>query len=162
MPPHYQGKVYLSPAIADARVAQPALQALIDAFKTYWQTGIHPHFGKDAPLHRPPVIVLSAVRHVHLRPLTPVDADRWQRPFTRLEPERRPTSNRWLAYCVTDRRNCCLLAYFDELAHEQAERVDVIHRLTSWAEWFFRQTGEFPLPMSEQADIFGEQWLVGE
>jgi hypothetical protein len=148
--------------MAGALDANPDLKSLIDAFKTYWQTGSHPHFGKDAPLHRPPVITLSAVRHVHLRPIQTPEAPAWRRSFGHLPPERRPASNRWLAYCVTDRRNCCLLAYFDELAHEQAQKADVIHRLTTWAEWFFRQIGEFPLDASEQPGVFGDRWRVDE
>ena len=88
----YQGKVYLSPVFEDDLKAQPKLQILVDNFKSYWQTGHHRNFGKDVPLHRPPKIGLSAVRHIHLR----VGNDtRWSKPFENMPHYRRPSSEKW-------------------------------------------------------------------
>lgn len=156
----YQGEVYLSPSLdiekqKDARVAQ-----IIEAFKVFWRTGYHADLGKDVPFHRPKSMIQSAIRHVHLRPLSSIPDAKWLKSFQRLASYRRPPSDRWLTYCVTEHRNCMLISYVDEKAHALANDMSTLSELALAAEWFFKEMGEFPLSESEHTDLFEDKWLL--
>lgn len=158
----YQGEVYLSVAMQKVLPDFPELAKIIEEFKVHWRTGHHPNFGKDAILHDPAAIRKSAVRHVHLipNPLTPTDAKHWLKGFFRADHARRPSSDSWLAYCVTDKRDCCVLAYLKDNAHTQARQGVIIGRLIDSAEDFFKAMEAFPLPEGDHSDIFEDDWLA--
>lgn len=158
----YQGEVFLSEAIQKVLPDFPELQNIIAEFKVYWRTGHHPNFGKDAILHDPAAIRQSAVRHIHLipSPLGPKDARNWLRGFFRIDHHRRPTSDSWLAYCVTESRDCCVLAFLKENAHTQSRKAFIVGLLIDTAEDFFASKEAQPLAEEEQGTIFDDGWLV--
>ena len=163
MDKNFQGEVYLSDYMTSLMIQFPELSGnIINDFKRYWRTGHHPDFGKDAPLHDPATIRQSAVRHVHIipKPISSTDDPRWSKPFQRLIQTRRPASNSWLIYCVTENRHCCLLAFLREDAHFVARKGFFIGKMIDSAEAFFEQIGEHPLNEYEHADLFEDQWLL--
>ena len=163
MDKNFQGEVYLSDYMTSLMVQFPELSGnIINDFKTYWRNGHHPDFGKDAPLHDPAAIRQSAVRHVHIIPIpvSPKDDPRWLKPFHWLIPTRRPASNSWLVYCVTESRNCCLLAFLNGDAHFMARQGFFVGRMIDSAEAFFDRMEEYPLSEGEHAELFEDKWQL--
>ena len=162
MDKQYQGEVFLSGYITSLTEQYPELEKLVATFRSYWHTGHHLHLGKDAPLHDPASIRQSAVRHIHLIPIdiNTSNDKRWLRPFARIAPFSRPTSDRWLVYCVSANRNCCVLAYLKENAHFTARQGFFIGKMIDGAEAFFSDIEQYPLSESEQVNIFDDKWLI--
>jgi hypothetical protein len=160
MDKEYQGQVFLSEYITSLQENFEELNTLIDNFKKYWRTGYHHDFGKDVPFHDPSNIRKSSVRHVHLIPIaiTADDERRWLNPFSQIDHTKRPASNRWLAYCVGDNRDCCLLAYLKDNAHFLARQGHIVGLLIDSAEAFFDDLGIYPLDEYEQSSLFEDKW----
>lgn len=159
MTTEYQGKVYLSPDLIESRKTWPLLNSLIEAFKEFWRTGHHKYLGKDVPYDFPNELVQSSIRHTHVSPFSSDDAGAktWLRCFVDVDHERRPTSDRCLIYCVTDRRNCMLITYIDKDAHSAPHNPLTREELTRAAEAFFTHINEYPL--DKGVAVFDKRWL---
>lgn len=154
----YQGKVYISPDLNEAAKTWPLLNLLTDAFKVFWRTGHHEHLGKDVPYDFPTELVQSTIRHTHVSPLSSgeISSKAWLRCFINVDHENRPTSDRCLIYCVTEKRNCLLMSYIDKDAHAAPSRVSTRAELVRMAEAFFKKIDEFPL--DKNVPIFDRVW----
>ncbi|SAA17202.1 Uncharacterised protein [Enterobacter hormaechei] len=170
----FKGQVYLSPAFSTLKAKEIAentsttYRDLEAAFKHYWATGYHPEFGKDAAYARPKEILALSVRHVHhdngdyVVSSAPEDFSATNQCWHEWKSgtsKKRPSSDAFVVYTVTDKRDALLISYMDANAHSDSEKSEMMEDIIKVTYKFHEWKRSKPMPLDDHLSLFDDKWL---
>ncbi|WGL96495.1 hypothetical protein [Arsenophonus nasoniae] len=156
--PLFKGKVYRTKPFKEICDNNPKFEQLFQEFKTYWQYGPHPLFGKDDLFARPIEAIDYHIRHVHFnnQKYTPENSDKDKRgkesnwnnwadliamnsPSELIEQRRfkTPTSDSYIVYSVNEHRHSIVMAVISDNAHDKTKKS---HIMESFVQTTFETT----------------------
>ena len=164
----FSGKVYLIQDIKHLRLADDAVEQVIEAFKTYWVNGFHPDIGRDVITSRPNPP--DGHRHAHVVPLVSDTSSRsswkyWSSSKAKDEDfiavdsntNKIPTSDRLLFYFVDESRNAYVFMYCPDDGHaymNSREFTDLVEDVAAYLE----SEGVWLMNYTDQHRIWDDQW----